>query len=178
VFIVGVILLSVALAVTYGYAVHSSSPNITSVTSISTTVATTSLTKTASSYSSTTESSASTVTTSSLSSVTDFYVTCDQAVIMENQNTNCHAFATFFGTNPPAGEISFSVNPSGSGTFTNLNCMTQPQPPQPGSSYQMHCDVQYSPSKTGTQMITATYSGDQSYAPASAQFSIEVNSGP
>jgi hypothetical protein len=83
-----------------------------------------------------------------------------------NGNTfQCTAKVTADDGSTPTGSVTFTSSDA-QGTFTNLNCSTI------GNT--LTCTVDYATSSTGTQTITATYSGDATHSPSSATFTLTI----
>jgi hypothetical protein len=68
------------------------------------------------------------------------------------------------------GTVAFSS--TGQGTFSAVQCG---QGNGEGGQGAMDCVAQYTPSSSGSQTITASYSGDPYNSPSSGQFSLTVN---
>ena len=139
------------------------SPVTTTETSTSTVTTTTPVTTTVTSIPppvTTTETTTAThsVTAPSIS------VSCSPNSFALGKSTKCTA-TTIVGATP-RGTITFLS--SGSGTFVNPPSCQMPYPNI------LSCKVSYTPSSTGVQTITATYSGDSAFQQAGATTQITV----
>lgn len=105
-------------------------------------------------------------------------VTCSPGTVAIGQATTCTATVTDTGSTGatmPAGTVTFASNASG-GTFSSSSCTLTPA----SGNGQASCSISYTPGQvgSGTQTITASYSGDTGHNASSSQFTVTVNPPP
>ena len=138
-------------------------PVTTTETDTSTTTST--MTDTVTATQTLTQTSTVTSTATQTSTVPSIAVSCSPASLSLWHSAKCTA-TTIVG--PNHGTINFAVSPAHSGTFSGASCSA----PYPNI---LSCKVTYTPSATGTQTITATYTGDSHFSSASASTQITVS---
>jgi hypothetical protein len=95
---------------------------------------------------------------------------CSPVNVAIGQPSTCTATVTDTDTataSAPTGTVSFTT--SGSGAFGSTSCTLSP-----ASSSTANCQVTYTPSRTGPNLITATYGGDQAHATSSGTATVAV----
>ena len=119
-------------------------------------------------------------------------VRCSPSTVTVGSHTTCTATVTSTGSAPLTGTLAFtSSDPTG--TFTNMKCSTNNNPGGDrtgneggdddngnGSSNGnvLRCTVDYSSASTGTQTMTAAYSGDPNNASSVGTFTLTVTLTP
>jgi len=105
-------------------------------------------------------------------------LTCDLSKAQAGKSTKCEAQVTARDHITPTGSVTFTSSDT-HGTFGQVTCTTKEshqdataQDKGEGQTSALTCLVDYTPSSTGTQTITATYSGDASHSPSSATFNL------
>jgi hypothetical protein len=114
-------------------------------------------------------------------------VTCTSSTDTAGAPITCTAAVSDSGNShtTPSGSVSWSVAPN-AGAFTAASGSTFNAGPPPscvlvsgnGNGSSSTCSVTYTPGSTGTQTITATYTGDAAHVGSSGRTSITVTSAP
>ncbi len=160
-----------------------------------TSTATTTLTTTSVSTSTTTATSTQTVTsTATVTSTTTATlavlvpttttVKCDLSTVQVQHDTQCTSTTTSADNGQPAGTVAFSSTDTG-GVFGTVRCHSDNGQGRDiavanyngGNNNALVCTVTYTPSATGSQTITASYSGDAYHAPSAGTFHLSVVQG-
>lgn len=100
---------------------------------------------------------------------TSTIVNCAPHAVQVSQTTTCTARVVDIASGPtstPTGIVSWTS--SGPGVFNSTTCMLS------GTGAQGSCNVSYTPTASGSQVITATYDGDGVQPSTSQQTSINV----
>jgi hypothetical protein len=95
---------------------------------------------------------------------TETSASCSPPVVAPLATISCYATVSAIDA-IPTGAVSFSS--TGSGTFGASSCSSS-------SVDSMICEVQYEPTSTGLQTMTASFSGSQGYSPSSGTSQILV----
>jgi trimeric autotransporter adhesin len=136
----------------------------TTHTVTSTSTSTSTLTDTTTATKSTTLTSTTTVTSTSTVSIgasdpSASSMTCDQSRPQVNQRVNCTDLVWTADSGIAAGNVTWTT--TGGGTFARDNCDSQ------SDFDQLQCQIQYTPTASGVQTLTATYSGDPYHSSSS-----------
>jgi len=110
-------------------------------------------------------------------------LTCDPSNVQVGKSTECKADVTARDDSTPTGSVTFTSSDS-HGTFGQATCTTKaghqdakPSDKGEGQDRSLSCFVDYTPSSSGAQTITATYSGDASHSSSSATFNLNGHEG-
>jgi hypothetical protein len=95
-------------------------------------------------------------------------ITCSPSTVHVGSYTTCTAEVT---GNNPTGTVNFSSTDAAA-KFSSTSCTLLPI-----SSTTSSCKITYTPSKTGSTAIKATYSGDSNNPPSTSQVTLTVTSG-
>ena len=96
-------------------------------------------------------------------------LTCDPSQVQVGHQANCKAVVTG-GASAPKGTVAFTS--SGTGSFGSVSCGANGNGDDAnalggndeGKGNSLTCSAKYTPSQTGPQTVTGTYSGDTTYS--------------